>query len=105
MVAAPGRIDLGDGVQLRVGGPRLPVGNIVGFAVRPHQIRLGAGGDMPGTIVARAAVHDGQRQVVVRLGDQTLDVVADPGCPDEGPCMIAIDPWAVQVWPEGAERL
>ncbi len=105
VVAAPDRIDLGDGVQLRVGGPRLPVGNIVGFAVRPHQIRLGAGGDMPGRIVARAAVHDGQRQVVVRLGDQTLDVVADPGCPDEGPCMIAIDPWAVQVWLEGEERL
>ena len=102
-VCAADGIDVG-GVVLRVSGPPLVAGIRVGWAVRPHQIRIGRDGEggLPASILARQAVHDGQRLVSLRIGDVDLEMMTDPGCPPEGPCRVRIDPGAVQVWPTEA---
>jgi len=50
-------------------------------------------------VLRREPVHDGQRRVVVRLGETELTFMADPNCPAEGVCGVDIDPAAIQVWP------
>ena len=100
-VSSPQRIAIGGGVELRAAGAALAPGTRVGWAVRPHQVRLGLDGDYPATILRREGVHDGQRRVGVRLGSAELEIVAEPACPPEGPCRASIDPESLQVWPAG----
>ncbi len=97
-VANDGAIDVGAGVRLQAAGPVLTPGEAVGWAVRPHQVRLGAGGAYPATVLRRGPLLGGQRRVVAQLGDAVLAVLADPDCPPEGPCRAHIDPAALQVW-------
>jgi molybdate transport system permease protein len=97
-VTADGRIDIGGGVRLRVDGPALTSGADVGWAVRPHQIRWREDGDYPALILHRTPTVAGQCRVKIRLGGLELDLPADPSCPPHGPCRLAIDPAAVQVW-------
>ncbi|GBQ35157.1 ATP-binding cassette domain-containing protein [Gluconacetobacter azotocaptans] len=99
-VLSPTRIDIGGGVALGVAGAPLTPGARVRWAVRPHQVRLDQRGEYPATILHRGAVRDGQRSVRLRLGEAVLDIVADPSCPDIGPCGVTIDPLALQVWPQ-----
>jgi molybdate transport system permease protein len=97
---SPTTIDVGAGLHLEVSGPPLAVGP-VGWSVRPHQVRL-EGGVYPATILASGPTADGRRPVTIRLGDQVLVIEADPGCAIAGPCSVAIDPAAIQVWKGGA---
>ena len=101
-IAGDGAIDVGGGVRLQLAGPPLAPGAAVGWAVRPHQVRLSATGPYPATVLRRSAVLDGQRRVVVRLGEAVLALLADPDCPPEGACRAHIDPLALQVWPASA---
>ena len=94
-----GAIEIGQGVRLQLAGPPLTKGEAVGWAVRPHQVRLGTTGAYPATVLERGDVQDGQRRVLVQLGDVLLAILADPDCPSEGPCRAHIDPAALQVWP------
>ena len=98
-VAEDGGIDIGRGVRLQVAGPALTPDVTVGWAVRAHQVRLGAGGAYPATVLKRGPVQDGQRRVLVQLGDAVLAILADPDCPPDGPCRAHVDPLALQVWP------
>ena len=99
-VAEDGAIDVGRGVRLQLAGRAFAPGAVVGWAVRPHQVRLGSGGAYPGTVLRRGGVQDGQRRVLLQLGDAVLAILADPDCPAEGPCRAHIDPHALQVWPD-----
>ncbi len=97
-VTAPGRIDVG-GTCLRIDGPPLPPGP-VGWAVRPGSIRVGAVRGAPGTVIQAGETRAGQRQLRVRIGTAVLEALAEPGDATEpGPCRVAIDPAAIQVWP------
>ncbi len=98
-VAEDGAIEIGQGVRLQVAGPALTPGETVGWAVRPYQVRLGAAGPYPATVLRCSDVQDGQRRVLVQLGDAVLAILADPSCPPEGPCRAHIDPAALQVFP------
>jgi molybdate transport system permease protein len=98
-VMADGRIDIGGGVSLRADGPTLPPGAEVGWAVRPHQLRWRDDGDYPALILHRTPTVAGQCRATVRLGELELDLPADPSCPPQGPCRLAIDPATLQVWP------
>jgi molybdate transport system permease protein len=97
-VTADGRIDIGGAVRLRAGGPALTPGDHVGWAVRPHQIRCGEDGEYSALILNRTPAVAGQCRAKVRLGDIALDLLADSSCPSVGPCRLAIDPAAMQVW-------
>lgn len=94
--------DIGARVVLRVAGAPLVPGQRMGWAVRPHQLRLGTSGDYPAEILARGPVADGQRRVRLRFGAAVLESLADPGCPPEGSCRVSLDPAALQVWPEAS---
>ena len=94
--SSPTTIDIGAGIHLTVAGPPLTTTGEVGWSVRPHQVRLG--GPYPATILASGPATDGRRPLMVRLGEQILDIEADPACPAAGPCTVAIDPAAIQVW-------
>jgi molybdate transport system permease protein len=98
-VAGSDRIDVGSSVCLLVAGPPLSSMSEVGWAVRPYQVRITDYGGYPGTVLRRGVIHDGQRRVLVRLGNVDLDILAEAGCPAEGPCGVHIDPEAIQVWP------
>ena len=98
------RIDIGGGVRLDMAGPPLAAGLAVGWAVRPHQVRLSHAGGHAGHVLRREPARDGQRRVSVRLGGVELDILTDPGCPAEGPACVYIDPEALQVWPAGPAR-
>jgi ABC-type Fe3+/spermidine/putrescine transport system ATPase subunit/ABC-type sulfate transport system permease component len=98
-VTAPDTIDIGRATDIYVAGSALSVGMKVGWAVRPHQLRLNARKGYPAIVLRREPVHDGQRRVVVRLGETELTFMADPNCPAEGVCGVDIDPAAIQVWP------
>jgi molybdate transport system permease protein len=99
IVTAPGTIDMGRATDIQVAGPKLTVGMKVGWAVRPHQLRLNARKGYPAIMLRREPIHDGQRRVAVRLGETDLVFMADPNCPTEGACGVDIDPEAIQVWP------
>jgi molybdate transport system permease protein len=101
-VMPDGRIDIGDGVSLEAAGPALSPGARVGWSARPYQIRLTTENGNPATIIERGPVHDGQRRILVRLGGAELSLLADPSCPEVGPCRLSIDPQALQVWPRSA---
>ena len=97
---APDRIDIG-GVCLTVAGPPLPLGR-VGWAVRPGSVHVGGGHGLPGTLLEVGASRAGQRPLLVQLGDAVLRVTAEPGfAAAPGPCLVRIDPAALQVWPAG----
>ncbi len=98
-VAEDGAIEIGQGVRLQVAGPALTPGETVGWAVRAYQVRLGAAGPYPATVLRCSDVQDGQRRVLVQLGDAVLETLADPSRPPEGPCRAHIDPAALQVFP------
>ncbi len=93
------RIDIGRGIRLELAGPTLAAGLRVGWAVRPHQVHLTCSAGHAAEILRREPVRDGQRRVSLRLGDVLLDILADAGCPAEGPARVHIDPEALQVWP------
>ena len=93
------RIDIGGGVLLVVAGPALPPGGLVGWSMRPYQVRLGDQGAYPAILLSLAAVRDGQRRVTLKVGDAELSLLTDPTCPQPGPCRVDIDPQALQVWP------
>ncbi len=96
--AADGRIDLG-GVAIPIAGPALPAGP-VGFAVRPDAVRAGVAGGIPATVLEPGQVRGGQRRLLVRIGDAQLLATAEPGATlVPGPCRVAIDPDALQIWP------
>jgi molybdate transport system permease protein len=99
VVTAPGTITIGRATDIQVAGPALTVGMKVGWAVRPHQLRLNARKGYPAIVLRREPIHDGQRRVAVRLGETDLAFMADPNCPAEGACGVDIDPEAIQVWP------
>jgi molybdate transport system permease protein len=92
-------IDIGCATEMRVAGLGLTAGTRVGWAVRPHQLRLNERRGYRATLLRREPVHDGQRRVQVRLGENVLTFMADPNCPAEGACRVDIDPEAIQVWP------
>jgi len=97
-VTDDGRIDIGGEVCLRVEGPALTPGADVGWAVRPHQIRWREDGDYPALILHRTPAVAGQCRATVLLGHLELELPADPSCPSHGPCRLAVDPAALQVW-------
>jgi ABC-type Fe3+/spermidine/putrescine transport system ATPase subunit len=99
VVTAPGTIAIGRATDIQAAGPALTVGMKVGWAVRPHQLRLNARKGYPAIVLRRQPIHDGQRRVAVRLGETDLVFMADPNCPAEGACGVDIDPEAIQVWP------
>ncbi len=87
------------GVGIEVSGPPLRPGP-VGWAVRSGSVRFAGEHGYPAELVSAGAVRGGQRHLVVRIGDATLRVMADPGgSPTPGPCHVSIDPAAIQVWP------
>ena len=93
-------IDLG-GVHLTVGGPPLPKGP-VGWAVRPEAVRIGAERGLPATLLSSGPSRGGQRLMSIRIGEAILTATAEFGFDAaSGPCRVAIDPAAVQVWPIG----
>ncbi len=101
MAVAPDAIDVG-GVFLPVSGPPLVTGP-VGWAVRPGSIRLGVEHGLPALLLQAGDIRAGQRHVLVRLGQATLEVAAEPSWPHRpGPCWVAIDPASIQVWRAGA---
>lgn len=107
VVLPGGRIDIGRGVALQVRHPDgadagLPApGARVGWSVRPYQIRPASDGAYPAHILWRGAVRDGQRPMLLRLGDVELEILADPSCEANGACRVSVDPCCLQVWPVG----
>ena len=97
---APDRIDVG-GIVLEVSGPSLRPGP-VGWAVRSGSVRFTGEHGYPAVLLTADPVRGGQRHALVRIGDASLHVMADPGgAPPLGDCRISIDPAAIQVWPTG----
>jgi ABC-type Fe3+/spermidine/putrescine transport system ATPase subunit len=96
---APDRIDVGEGVELSVGGPPLePLGRI-GWSVRPERIRLARDAPYPAQVLRVGSVRDGQRSLTLRLGAAVFRIMADPGvAATPGPCHVDIDPQALQIW-------
>ena len=100
----PSGIDIG-GVCLDVAGPALAPGP-VGWAVRPDSVRLVTEGGHPGWLLQAGDIRAGRRAVTLRLGAVTLSALADAGAPAwPGPCRVAIDPAAVQVWRLAASEI
>ena len=100
VVIAPDRIALGEGVDLVVSGAPLSLG-AVGWSVRPSRVRLVAAGGIPARLIAAEPARGGRRRVTLQLGAATVHATVDPGEGlSPGPCRVAIDPAAVQVWPE-----
>jgi len=98
-VVANDRIDIGDGVLLRVAGPPLPSEALVGWSVRPESIRIIPSGHYPGTLLDADPAVAGRRDIRLRLGNSLLLVTLDAGDPAKpGPCRIDIPPASVQVW-------
>jgi ABC-type Fe3+/spermidine/putrescine transport system ATPase subunit/ABC-type sulfate transport system permease component len=96
---APDLIEIGDGVRLNASGPALPYPTRIGWSVRPERIRFAEDAPYPTEIPHVGQLRDGQRTVVIRLGDATFDVKADPGFQIvSDTCRVAIDPGAVQIW-------
>jgi ABC-type Fe3+/spermidine/putrescine transport system ATPase subunit/ABC-type sulfate transport system permease component len=98
LVVGPDRIDVGDGVELLVGGPALEPSRRIGWSVRAEQIRFARDAPYPGRILQAGEVRDGRRSLTVQLGATVLHVLADPGAATQGPCRVSIDPQAVQIW-------
>ena len=101
--ASPNLIDLG-GVHLTVCGPALPNG-LVGWAIRPEAARVGAEHGLPATLLSAEPSRGGQRLASVRVGDVVLTATAEPGFDAmPGACRVALDPEAIQVWPNPSRR-
>ncbi len=93
-------IACGGGVRLAVAGPDLVPGP-VGWSVRAEAITLRASGGLEATLLHADEPRGGRRRLTLRVGDAVLHATVNPG--DEarpGPCRVAIDPAAVQVWPQ-----
>ena len=101
-VIRPDLIDIG-GVHLAVAGPRLASGP-VGWTVRPDAVRVGVERGLPATVLSVSPSRGGQRWVDIRVGQAMVRGAAEPGCiVVPGPCRVAIDPAAVQVWPAATD--
>jgi ABC-type sulfate/molybdate transport systems ATPase subunit/ABC-type sulfate transport system permease component len=94
----PDRIDVGDDVQLAVGGPPLEPHKHVGWSVRPERIRFAHDAPYPARLLRVGEVRDGQRSLTIQLGAAVFRVMADPGAATQGPCRVGIDPQALQIW-------
>jgi ABC-type Fe3+/spermidine/putrescine transport system ATPase subunit/ABC-type sulfate transport system permease component len=92
------RIDVGDGVQLVVGGPSLEPGSRVGWSVRPERIRIARDAPYPARLLHVGEVRDGRRCLTIQLGAAVLHVTADPGVAAQEPYRLGIDPLALQIW-------
>ena len=94
----PDRVACG-GVHLPVAGPALAAGP-VGWSVRAEAISLRATGGVEATLLRADEPRGGRRRLLLRIGDAVLHASVDPGCEVRpGPCRVAIDPAAMQVWP------
>jgi molybdate transport system permease protein len=93
------RIDVGNGVELFVGGPPLRPGARIGWSVRSERIRFAKDAPYPALIIGSSDVRDGQRTVTIQLGKAMLQVMLDPSDRTHGPCKVGIDPDALQIWP------
>lgn len=98
-VTNSGRIDVGNGIEVAVAGPRLRPGAQVCWSVNPGRIRIVADGPYHGTILGISRAVAGQGEAELQLGGALLRVVVDPGKDIRiGPCRMSIDPLAVQTW-------
>jgi molybdate transport system permease protein len=95
---AGNQIAIDGGTILIVAGPALQPGRRVGWSVRPERVRLCADGRYEARIESIATIG-GARDVLVRLGDTLLRILADPswGTPTNF-CRLEIDPGSIQVW-------
>jgi ABC-type Fe3+/spermidine/putrescine transport system ATPase subunit/ABC-type sulfate transport system permease component len=94
----PNRIDVGNGVQLAVGGPSLESCTRVGWSVRPERIRFAPDAPYPARILHVGEVRDGQRSLTIQLGAVVFHVMADPGVTTQELCRVGVDPQALQIW-------
>jgi molybdate transport system permease protein len=94
----PDRIDVGDDVQLTVGGPPLEPHKHVGWSVRPERIRFAHDAPYPARLLQVGEVRAGQRSLTIQLGAVVFRVMADPGAATQEPCRVGIDPQALQIW-------
>jgi ABC-type Fe3+/spermidine/putrescine transport system ATPase subunit/ABC-type sulfate transport system permease component len=98
-VVAPDCIDVGEGVLLAVAGPPLLLSKRIGWSVRPERILFAEDAPYPARIKHIGEVRDGQRSIIIQLGDAVFDIMADPGFrPANDICRVAIDPEALQIW-------
>jgi ABC-type Fe3+/spermidine/putrescine transport system ATPase subunit len=98
----PHRIDVGEGVQLAVGGPSLEPCTCVGWSVRPERVRFAHDAPYPARILQVGEVRDGQRSITIQIGYAVFEVIADPSLAAANDfCHIAIDPNALQIWSVG----
>ncbi len=115
VAASGGRIAVGGGICLDTGGPSLTPGQPVAWTVRREFVRIcqapaadhPADDDpteaYPGTVEETRPVGGGA-EVAVRLGEARLRALVERGgMPPLGPCRLAINPSAIQVWPYSAE--
>ena len=98
LAIGPDRVACG-GVHLQVAGPVLAAGP-VGWSVRAEGVSLREAEGVEATLVHADAVRGGRRRLTLRIGDALLHATVNPGCAARpGPCRVAIDPAAMQVWP------
>ena len=98
IAVGPGRVACG-GVHLSVAGPALAAGP-VGWSVRAEGVSLDAAGGVEATLVRAEDPRGGRRRLTLRIGDALVHATVNPGCEARpGPCRVAIDPAAMQVWP------
>jgi ABC-type Fe3+/spermidine/putrescine transport system ATPase subunit/ABC-type sulfate transport system permease component len=98
MAVAEDRIAIGNGCDLVVSGPALRAGEHVGWSVRADRVRLHDTGRYEARI-ENIVVMAGDCEISVRLGRNSLRILADPGTGVRpGPCRLDIDPGSVQVW-------
>jgi ABC-type Fe3+/spermidine/putrescine transport system ATPase subunit/ABC-type sulfate transport system permease component len=95
------RIDIGDGVELVVGGPPLDPGTRVGWSVRPERIKFAADAPYAARVISAGEIRAGQRSLTIQLGKTVMLAAADPSGPTHGPCRLDIDPGALQIWTAG----
>ena len=100
VMTVDGRIAIGDGVALAVAEPLPPAGSRVGWSAPPAAFRLGAEGPYRAQIEAVTPLGAGF-EAVARLGEARLRVLHSGSPPARGQsCGLAIDPSAIQLWPD-----
>ena len=98
VAVAPDRVACGD-AHLAVAGPALPLGP-VGWSVPADAVALCAAGGCQATLLRADEPRAGRRRLALRVGDAVLHATVGAGCEARpGPCRVAIDPAAMQVWP------
>ncbi len=98
IAVAPDRIVCG-GVHIPVAGPALAAGP-VGWSIRAEGVSLRATGGVEAFLLHADDPRGGRRRLTLRIGDALVHATVDPGREARpGPCRVAIDPAAMQVWP------